>query len=317
MRVETSSCMWQRHSITYSNSIDFAYTRASRGTTARLPAAEEQWISIVLKGDVIQNARVAGEHVCLRVSGGPANGHAVISSELTKQAPKLEVFAKIGYHPPPSLAVAQKKAKQPSPEEEEMKVCSAKLRRELTRRKTSDLLKQNRIAAFKRASVLKKVGPRGIAAMDIMAVLDMQIGGAEQALAMAKAETGALKRKVKVVVSKELTALANKNATDEELAQAVGQLRRKAARDVGEKAADNAQKIQTSVNQGLAQDEEKLQKKHKKLTAAYYNRKAEIIARGRVLSDDQKAKLKLEVEDQVGKQAPVVCKKIKPAEAGR
>merc|ERR1711998_394154 len=110
--------------------------------------------------------------------------------------------------------------------------------------------------------------------------------------AMVKAEAGALKRKVKVVVSKGLTALANKNATDEELAQAVGQLRRKAA-----------------------QDEEKLQKRHQRLTDAYYKRKAEIIAAGRVLSADQKAKMKLEVEDEVSKQAPIVCKRIEPAAA--
>jgi len=315
VRVETASCLWQRNSITYSNSVDYGLTRASRGTTAQMPAAEKVWTSIELKGDVVQNARLAGDHICLRVSGGPADGHAVISSELTNQAPKLEVYAKVGFHQPLDLeAASKKKVKQLSPEEQEMQACSAKLRRELMRKKTRQLLKQNRIAAFKKAGALKKVGARGIDGMDIMAVLNMQIEGAEQAAALVKAEAGALKKQVKVVVSKGLTALANKNATDAELSKAVGQLRRQAAEDVGEKAANNAQQIQKNVNQGLAQDEKRLQEKHKRLTAEYYKKKAEIIAAGRVLTDEQKATMKLEVEGQVSKQAAVACKKIKPAE---
>jgi len=101
IKVHIASCGWSRRDITYTMSeVDpggFQLVQADVGDdTSELPEAEKQWFDIKLRGDTIQSARLEGTHVCMKISGGPADSFAVISSELTDKKPELVLYAKEG-----------------------------------------------------------------------------------------------------------------------------------------------------------------------------------------------------------------------------
>jgi len=103
IRVFTASCEWDRKDITYTmaevNPGGLALADAVYGDdTAIFPAGSEEWLEVKLHGDILNNARIQGNHICLRISGGPAdpNDAVIIASELTDKKPELVLFVKEG-----------------------------------------------------------------------------------------------------------------------------------------------------------------------------------------------------------------------------
>jgi hypothetical protein len=91
--VKLSSCAWSRESITYSIAQDFAAKTVST-TTAMFPDVKDVWVRIPLDGNAIQEARLAGDSVCLRLSGGPASDPVILSSEMTASKPEINIMYK-------------------------------------------------------------------------------------------------------------------------------------------------------------------------------------------------------------------------------
>jgi len=101
IKVHIASCGWSRRDVTYTmaevNPGGFTLDLASVGDdTAELPEKEKTWFNVRLSGDTIQSARLEGTHVCMKISGGPADSYAVISSEMTDKKPELILYAKEG-----------------------------------------------------------------------------------------------------------------------------------------------------------------------------------------------------------------------------
>jgi hypothetical protein len=109
--VRTIPCDWSRSTVTYTNTMDLAPSmRANTGTgttvdwstypptlaKSEFSSSQNQWTKIKLKGDVLNKARLTASHLCLEVKGGPTRNACVVSSELTRQAPVIELFVKQG-----------------------------------------------------------------------------------------------------------------------------------------------------------------------------------------------------------------------------
>jgi len=105
--VKLASCGFSRNTLTYTNSKKLAESTASTGASAKFPEEKDLWVTIKLKGEVLQSARSNGDHLCFQVTGGPKSEPAIFSSELTANKPELKVEVK---KPPPSEADKAKKA---------------------------------------------------------------------------------------------------------------------------------------------------------------------------------------------------------------
>lgn len=77
------------------STVDFS-TYPPTLAVSQFPSAQNQWTKIKLKGDVLNKARLTGNHLCLEVKGGPTSNACIVSSELTRQAPIIELYVKQG-----------------------------------------------------------------------------------------------------------------------------------------------------------------------------------------------------------------------------
>jgi len=101
VKVHTASCEWTRQDITFTmaegNGGAFSGDLATQGDdNSVFPEGEKQWVDIKLNGDSLQRARIRGEHICLRVSGGPSEDFTTIASEQTEEKPNLIMYVKPG-----------------------------------------------------------------------------------------------------------------------------------------------------------------------------------------------------------------------------
>jgi len=88
--VRVSACSWKRDTITYTNSQKLPGEVATTGT-AHFPEDNNAKVVAELDGPLIQKARLAGDHICLRISGGASANPVVIASEMSANGPVLSV----------------------------------------------------------------------------------------------------------------------------------------------------------------------------------------------------------------------------------
>lgn len=99
--VHSASCEWTRTDITFTiaelNPGGLSLEKATVGSNdAVFPEGEKEWIDVKLHGDVVQNARIQGDHICFRVSGGPAEDFVTLGSENSNEKPELILYVKPG-----------------------------------------------------------------------------------------------------------------------------------------------------------------------------------------------------------------------------
>jgi hypothetical protein len=85
MKLKTMSCSWGK-GLTYTdaevNPGGLVLQDVGAGdTSATIPEEGDKWMEVKLVGSVIQSARLQGDHVCIRLSGGPASGYATFGSD--------------------------------------------------------------------------------------------------------------------------------------------------------------------------------------------------------------------------------------------
>merc|ERR1711871_975718 len=96
INIFAASCEWTRNDLTYTlsevNPGGMALEDIKNDDTAEFPEGEKEWIDVKLSADKVQSARLQGDHICVRVSGGPSANYAVISSEMTDEKPELILY---------------------------------------------------------------------------------------------------------------------------------------------------------------------------------------------------------------------------------
>jgi len=115
--VKVASCSWSRDTITYTNSQDYAGDTISEGSGAVFPEANNVWVAVSLNAAAVQKARLSGDHVCIQVSGGPAEAPVVFSSEMTTKQPELKVMVQKNVPEQPAEAVLRDSNNAPGPNE--------------------------------------------------------------------------------------------------------------------------------------------------------------------------------------------------------
>merc|ERR1711871_1702003 len=100
INIFAASCEWTRNDLTYTlsevNPGGMALEDIKNDDTAEFPEGEKVWIDVKLSADKVQSARLQGDHICVRVSGGPSANYAVISSEMTDEKPELILYVSDG-----------------------------------------------------------------------------------------------------------------------------------------------------------------------------------------------------------------------------
>merc|ERR1712230_32172 len=91
---------------------------------------------------------------------------------------------------------------------------------------------------------------------DILGVMTMQVDAANLASANVGSQAGAIKKNIRVVVSKQLTAMANMGASADDIAIATEKLRNSAVADASRSAGQSA---------GQNKSEQRLRLKRRKL----------------------------------------------------
>jgi hypothetical protein len=310
VRVYTSSCQWTRGKITFTTSQNLAFERVSRGTDAVIPDDTGVWTKIELKGDAVERARVQGNDLCLSVQGGPSVNPAVISSELTTQAPQLMIQIKQDGLKLQYGALKNKyRAVDKGPKydvQAETDKCRARIKQEITSEYTKNLLAQNKKAAAAKIQEVTMAAGAQMNAEDVQSVLTMEVDSTKTAGNLVDGESAAIKKQIRVVVSKQLTAMANKGATADEINSATAKLKTKAVQDAAAAAAAAGGNIQNNVNNGLGEAEEKLQRDNEIEKQLLIEKKKDIAEAANKLTPMQEAKLAQDVLIELQKRA-VVC----------
>jgi len=91
-----ASCSWNRETITFTNSQQFAGVKINEDAKEFAPldpgSTGATDIPIELDARAIQQARLAGDHICIRISGGASSKPDIISSENAATPPTIELM---------------------------------------------------------------------------------------------------------------------------------------------------------------------------------------------------------------------------------
>lgn len=311
VRVDVASCQWSRGTLVYSRSLNMGFTRASRGVTAKIPEEEQTWVTIQLKGDVIQNARMAGDHVCLVVKGGPSDGPAILSSELVPdEAPTLNLDVKeapteLKYNTGPIDANPVKK----KPPKDERELCKERIKREITEELTKEQLDKNARSAATSAMNLQQTETLETDAKNVLAGAEMQTYSTEVAGNLISQQKSALETAAQNKVAQQLQQMAASGASIDAIAAATGQLASQAQADVAAAASKAANKIQQKIQAGLADAEENLKAQTDAAQQQMQSQEDKIKMKGSKLTAAQEAQIGAKVEVELAKRVGVCAAK--------
>lgn len=316
--VKAAGCHWTRGTLTYTGARNLAYARVSSGTTATIPNDNNQWTNIELKGDVIERSRTNGEHICLQITGGPAMGASVFDSEQTQNVPILSVETKtptdaygLQYGSQKNVFVAEKV--KPNFEMTEQELCRARIKREIVQEFTDKILRKKKKGLVKKIQEIKLEAGVDVDSEDILGVMTMQVDAANLASANVGSQAGAIKKNIRVVVSKQLTAMANMGASADDIAIATEKLRNSAVADASRSAGQSAGQIQKKTNEALLEEEKKLQAEQERAKAAAEEKEADARVQSRTLTGLEKAAMMVDVDIELARRAQI-CQKIKPGD---
>jgi len=305
VRVDVASCDWSRSTMTYTKSLNLMLQRASRGVTAKLPEENQVWVTIELKGDAVQNARLTGgDHICFAVKGGPAAGGAAqLSSELTTQAPELKIDVK-------EADVGLKYATEgraPSvgniTTEDQSEMCKDRLKREVILDLTQKQLEENEQQVTVQEAVLRGASQADSTANDVLNVLQAQTDTTQLAGDMVVQQTSAIENTVQTQLTQQLTAFANSGATLEELQAKEAELQQGALSQTAAASNQAAQQIQSQTNQGLNNAQQQLQQQDSAAAQVLQTKIAALKSKGVKLTAVQEAQINAKATIEVGKRA--------------
>lgn len=299
--IDIASCQWARNTLTYTKSMNMAYERASQGINSVIPEEQKVWMSIRLRGDAVENSRLAGEHICLMVHGGPEDNPAIFASELAQDAsgkslaPVLDLDVK---EKPPKLQYAKKKASipvvKPVPKDDR-EMCQDRIKQELTEKYIKEQLDANAVNAEKGVENLQANAAATQNGNNVLNVMQMQTQGTQLAGDMIASQTTAIESAAQAQITNQLSAMAANGATVEAISVASAQLSAQAQQDVAQASSAAAQNIQQQTRQGLQSAETNLQAQNE-LEAKKLQEKAEELQKmSSQLTATQKAQVNVKV----------------------
>jgi len=290
--VYAASCQWSRDTLTYVKAQNMPYARVSRGINAKIPEAENVWTNIELKPDVVQNARLAGAHICMAVKGGPSDTFAEMSSELSDFPPELVI--ETATTNPESFK--RRPVTKPKKLKSAADYCKEKIRNEIKAEKAKGRLKYNRNEAAQKIQKLKKAEGGTNAATDVMDVMELQADSAmEEGQAMAQ-QASAIQASAQKIAATQLTAMASRGASIEEIQVATASMQQQAGEQASQAARTVGQKIATEGQTGLAKAEEKLEQESTIRKMKLDMKIESIRAKGETLTESQAAQVDADVE---------------------
>lgn len=309
--VKLASCQWSRNEITFTNSRALSGQRVSVGITSKFPDEQEQWVSIKLKAELLQNARVAGDHLCFEVLGGPAVSALVISSEMQNaQAPKLELTmfesrSPLSYGNAAGSGALKAKAG--------VDVCKERLQQEITIQLT-----KNRLAAVqdkaKTNLMNSKVQQQGDAkAAAAAAAADLQAKLAKDAAdEIAKQRTEI----VETEQAKMERALQASDLTGPALAAEEERLKAQTKDNIAKRSKTAAAMVDNQIKARMAAAEGKIQAKASQQEAEIEKTSSEIQQHTNTLTAAQEAELQNQINTEFAKKVSV-CTTGKTLPAGQ
>lgn len=216
-----------------------------------------QWVSFTLTADVIQQARLQGDHICLSMRGGPENEHIVISSELTDEAPQLLLEVKQG-NPVLNYGSPATKAKGPKIKDES-DLCKERIKRDIRNTLTAKHLDENAKDAKIKIATLRQDLQKQTEIGDVLDVLTTQTNNANTAADMMVDQQNAIEASVTQQTAASLATAANSGATVEQMTALSANLAAQAEETVGLQAEQAASHIQGVANSALATEQGNIQ----------------------------------------------------------
>jgi histone H1/5 len=117
--VTLSSCEFKSESLTFTSSAKLTKKgQVVSDGSSNLPSESNMHVSVKLASAKIQAARSSGDHICLRVSGGPKDAPAVFASSRTSNKPELVLQVQSA---PATASQKAKKATEKKTEKKELK----------------------------------------------------------------------------------------------------------------------------------------------------------------------------------------------------
>merc|ERR1711988_101098 len=146
--VSASSCAWDRATLTYTKEIKMPTNVVSADgsqfidTSSIADGSDDRWFDVKLDGSAIQKLRLAGDTLCFKISGGPAEESVVLGSEMSKQRPILKLLLKKA---PQTNEAEQGEGTERSEEMEKAKAAfKQKKTEELTKQFSEEALAENK-----------------------------------------------------------------------------------------------------------------------------------------------------------------------------
>jgi len=310
--VHLASCQWSRGGITYTSSLNLAKERVSSGVTSRFPDDQGYRVKIQLKADLIENARLAGDHICLKLSGGPPQSAVILSSELNRQqAPELlldvkEAESTFGYGDQPRGGKAKSKNKI----DKKVENYREKVQKKLTKKFTDEQLDINRKEVAAKKARVKSSGQAKLTALDssTAANIENKVGAKVQAQVAAKktAIMNAEKAKIQSQLSK-----AEVTGTEKTVLKAKLKAQGQAA--ISKKSAGIAQVVAAKVRGSVeAKERARLEAKKEALKANIAKKESTAVDKGSQLTAAQRQTIKTKV----GQHLPAEMAKYMKKRAG-
>merc|ERR1711998_4296 len=116
--VHAASCAWNRETLTFTQEIRMPTEVISKDnqkfidTSKMANNADDRWFNIKLDGAAVQKLRLAGETLCFKIMGGPAEETVVLGSEMSKQRPILKLLMKKGVEEEETQGEAKEEAEE-------------------------------------------------------------------------------------------------------------------------------------------------------------------------------------------------------------
>jgi len=249
------------------------------------------------------------------VKGGPSDQPAIFSSELTDEAPRLEIDVReagpeLNYANGP---VAVLPVKDNGPPKDQRELCRDRIKQELTEQFTKEALAANANQAQTDALALQQQSTANTNGNDVLQVMQMQTESTQLAGDMIQAQTSSIENQAQAQVTQQLTNMAQNGASAEAIAVASTTLGAQATSDVATAANQAAQNIQAQTQAGLSQAEQNLQAQNELAQNDVDAQKEEIKKSATRLTATQEARVNAKVSTELANRVQECNAAVAPA----
>jgi hypothetical protein len=295
--VNVVPCEWTRETVTYTRAMNLVGTRASVGTTARFSESQRTWAKIKLKGDVLNRARLkSSTHICLEVSGGPSHGACIVSSELTRQQPILELWVAQGQHTlnyNPGGIMKNKKArvadKAKDKAKKQMDAYQSKMRATLTKQFTKEINDRKKREVEKQKLLAKKNSVDKQAAANAKTAVNIKTKTAGAISAKVQAKTKEIQ---KVEKAKMEAQLQKSGMHGQQLVAMRANLEKQTQQAIVTKTKAAIKQMEAEAAGAAKKEETRLALKNAKIKAAEKAKEVEIANKAKQLTNMEQAEVK-------------------------